>query len=155
MKENDESEILGNIFFCPGGTPSSKNGKMWTGKRFLSSKATMTWRKESEQWWKDNKEDFKEQLENLEKPYLIGMHFVRKSKHAFDEINPMQTIQDEAVKYDYLDDDNTNEMMPFPLNIDGNWHSYDKEKPGVYIKIFTDPEEIKNLNEILSINNNK
>jgi len=140
------------IFFCPTGTPSSKNSRQWTGRRFLPSKATTLWRTETQQWWEDNKEKFKDKLDGLEKPYLIGMHFTRKSKHEFDIINPMQTIQDEAVKYGFLDDDNSSEMIPIPLCIDGKWHTYDKINPGCYIKVFTDKKEIEQLHKTLNIN---
>lgn len=142
------------IFFVPTGTPSSKNSRQWTGRRFLPSKATTLWRNETQQWWEDNKDSFKEKLNGLEKPYLIGMHFVRKSKHAFDIINPMQTIQDEAVKYGFIDDDNSSEMIPMPLCIEGEWHTYSKLDSGCYIKVFTDPEEIKQLRKLLNININ-
>lgn len=141
------------VFFCPTGTPSSKNSRQWTGKRFLPSKATTLWRTETQQWWEDNKEKFTDRLVGLEKPYLIGVHFVRKSKHKFDWINPMQTIQDEAVKYGYLDDDNCDEMIPFPLSIDGQWQSYSKDNPGAYIKILS-VKDIGKLHDILKIDIN-
>jgi hypothetical protein len=149
MKEKIERE---RVFFCPTGTPSSKNSRQWTGRRFLPSKATTLWRKETQQWWEDNKAEFIDELVGLEKPYLIGMHFVRKSKHKFDFNNPCQTIQDEAVTYGYVEDDNTDEMIPIPLNINGHWHTYDKVNPGVYIKVFTNKDEIAALTKLSSIN---
>jgi hypothetical protein len=149
MKEKIERE---RVFFCPTGTPSSKNSRQWTGRRFLPSKATTLWRKETQQWWEDNKAEFIDELVDLEKPYLIGMHFVRKSKHKFDFNNPCQTIQDEAVTYGYVEDDNTDEMIPIPLNINGHWHTYDKVNPGVYIKVFTNKDEIAALTKLSSIN---
>lgn len=84
IEKKKEGSVLDKVFFCPSGTPSSKNSRMWTGRRFLPSKATTVWRKDTEQWWNDNKEEFIIELAKLEKPYLIGMHFVRKSKHNFD-----------------------------------------------------------------------
>lgn len=56
-------------------------------------------------------------------------------------------------KYGYIDDDNTLEMIPFPLNINGEWHSYDKVNPGVYIKVFRKKEDVEALNSTLKINN--
>lgn len=152
MKKIIEREDDKDLFFCPTGTPSSKNSRQWTGRRFLPSKATTSWRKETQQWWEDNKHNFVNKLIGIEKPYLIGMHFVRKSKHKFDFNNPCQTIQDEAVAYGYIDDDNTDEMIPIPLNIDGSWHTYSKLNPGVYIKIFTNKSEIDALTNLSSIN---
>ena len=35
-------------WFIPGNVPSSKNGRRWTGKFFISSKATMKYRKDCE-----------------------------------------------------------------------------------------------------------
>jgi hypothetical protein len=151
LMKKSEKDVVEKIFFCPTGTPSSKNSRRWTGKRFLPSKATSLWRIETEEWWKENKDLFKKELENLEKPYLIGMHFVRKSKHKFDIINPMQTVQDEMVAYDYIDDDNTDEMIPIPLSIDGQWYTYSKENPGVYIKVFSKKEEIEALTKLTNI----
>ncbi len=140
-----------NIFFCPSGTPSSKNSRQWTGKRFLPSRATIAWRAETQSFWEDNKDRFIEQLKDVEKPYKLGFHFVRKSKHQYDWVNPIQTMQDEMSKYGWIDDDNTLEMIPYPLCIDGQWSSYSKENPGCYMKIIKDPEEIKQLHEILNI----
>lgn len=142
------------IFFCPTGTPSSKNSRQWTGRRFLPSKATTLWRNETQLWWEENKDKFEHKLNGLEKPYLLGIHFVRKSKHKFDWINPCQTIQDEMTKYGWIDDDNCDEMIPFPLSIDGQWHTYDKENPGAYIKILS-KEEIEQLHKTLNITTNE
>ena len=144
----EEGEV---VFFCPTGTPSSKNSRRWTGSRFLPSKATELWREETKDWWEGNKDKFLNELSGLEKPYLIGMHFVRKSKHKFDVINPMQSVQDEAVKYEYIDDDNADEMIPFPLSLDKKWYTYDKENPGVYIKIIKNKEDISNLHYKLGV----
>lgn len=152
LKKKNEKEIIERVFFCPTGTPSSKNSRQWTGRRFLPSKATTLWRTETEQWWLDNKKLFEKELIGLEKPYLIGIHFVRKSKHKFDFVNPVQTIQDEMTKHGYILDDNCDEMMPFPLSIDGKWFSYDKNKPGAYIKVFRDKKEIDAMIELSKIN---
>jgi len=152
LKKKNEKESVESVFFCPTGTPSSKNSRQWTGRRFLPSKATTLWRTETEQWWLDNKKRFEKDLIGLEKPYLIGIHFVRKSKHKFDFVNPVQTIQDEMTKHGYIVDDNCDEMMPFPLSIKGQWFSYSKDKPGAYVKIFRDKNEIESILNLLKIN---
>lgn len=143
--------IGGGLFFIPGATPSSKNGKRLVGRRLIASKATMEWRKNTEKLWKLHKHEFRKELIGLNKPYLIGTHFVRKSRHKFDFINPTQGTQDEMVTHEWIDDDNCDEMIPFPLNIDENWYSYNKETPGAYIKIIKDPKEIELLTKILRI----
>lgn len=116
--------------FIPGNVPSSKNGRVWTGKFFIASKSVQKWRKETEPYWKQHKQEFLDALEGLEKPYKISMRFVRGSKHEFDYLNPAQTIQDEMVKHGWLEDDNASIVIPvFQL------FSYDKKNPGVYVNI--------------------
>ena len=142
-----------NIFFVPTGTPSSKNSRQWNGRRLMPSKATNLWRQETAEWWDYNKDKFKDQLIGLEKPYLLGLHFVRKSKHKFDQINPSQTIFDEMTKYGYIDDDNNDEMIPFPLSIEGKWFTYSKDEPGCYIKILS-AKDAGELHKLLNIDIN-
>ena len=62
--------------------------------------------------------------------FKIEMEFIRGSRHKFDYINPAQTIQDEMVHHGWLEDDNCTIMIPFFRE-----YSYDKENPGVYIRI--------------------
>ena len=123
-------------FFIPLNTPSSKNSKRWTGRMLISSKAVMDWKKESKKYWEENKDSFIESLKNKSKPYKIGFHFVRNSKRKYDWINPLQTIQDEMVKYGWLEDDNITEMLPFPYKIGGEYSTINKNNPGVFIKLF-------------------
>jgi len=132
MEENNIKEI-----FIPLNTPSSKNGKQWTGSFLTSSPATHKWRRLTKDFWTENKDKFLEMIENepIDTPLLIGMHFVRKSRHKFDFNNVTQTIQDEMVKYGWLEDDNITKMIPLPLLKNQTFFSYDKKNPGVYIKI--------------------
>ena len=69
-------------------------------------------------------------IKGKSKPYRISFKFVRKSKHKFDYINPAQTIQDQMVKYGWIDDDNADEMLPIFVKFE-----YSKEEPGVYIYV--------------------
>lgn len=39
------------------------------------------------------------------------------------------------VAFDIIDDDNMDCVLPFPMEIDGKWHSVDKNKPGVWIAV--------------------
>ena len=116
--------------FIPGNVPSSKNGRRWTGRYFIVSKQTQRYYKESKEAWKDNKKVFKKMIKGKSKPYRISFKFVRKSKHKFDYINPAQTIQDQMVKYGWIDDDNADEMLPIFVTFE-----YNKENPGVYINV--------------------
>lgn len=122
--------------FCLGNVPSSKNGRRWTGKYFIPSKATIKWRKDTKWWWEKNKDIFKKAINNKEKPLKIGFHFVRGTRHKYDWVNPLQTIQDEMVEMGWIDDDNVDEIIPFPFKHNKKYTSYNKEKPGFYIKIY-------------------
>lgn len=132
------------MIFIKGNVPSSKNGRRWTGKYFIGSKATVRYYKESKAQWVENKEEFLKMIEGKEKPLTIGFHFVRGSKHQWDVINPLQTIQDLMVTYGWLEDDNTDIMLPVPLIIDDKYHSYDKVNPGVYIELMYVQQELDN-----------
>jgi hypothetical protein len=116
--------------FIPGNTPSSKNGRQWTGKYSVGSPSTQKFYKESKTYWEDNKDAFLKMLKGKTMPYKIEMTFVRGSKRKFDYINPAQTIQDQMVKYKWLSDDNMEVMIPVFAP-----YQYDKDKPGCYIKV--------------------
>ena len=58
------------------------------------------------------------------------MFFLRSSKRKFDYINPAQTVQDLMVKYDWIEDDNCDIIVP---HFSG--YRVDKENPGVIIKV--------------------
>lgn len=136
-KKNEKSlkERMDEMLFCPTSVPSSKNGRRWTGRRFLPSKATVKWREETEWWWIENKDKFLELIKNKEKPYKIGLHFVRGTRHKYDWVNPVQTVQDEMAKHGWIDDDNVLEMLPFPLKLEDEYSTYNKEEPGFFLKI--------------------
>ena len=51
-KKTNKSE---NYIFIPGNTPSSKNGRIWTGSFSIGSKVTMEYYKNSKQDWIDIK----------------------------------------------------------------------------------------------------
>jgi len=119
-----------NKIFIPGNVPSSKNGKRWTGRRLIHSKVTVNYIKNTKDEFLKNKSKFKRMVKNLEKPYRIKFLFVRGTRHKFDYVNPLQTIQDLMVTHGWIDDDNCSEMLPVFLE-----YKYDKENPGVYIII--------------------
>ena len=121
--------------FIPGNVPSSKNSKRWTGKILIHSKTTMRYIKESKEFYVKYKNKFLSLLNesNQQKPYRVSFKFIRGSKHKFDYVNPLQTVQDLMVKNGWLDDDNCEELIPvFEV------YEYNKENPGVYIKILKD-----------------
>lgn len=137
---------MNKLYFIEGNVPSSKNSKRWTGKRLISSANTFKYKKSSKDHFLSIKEMLLNELKELEKPYFIGFHLVRKTKHKYDFINPLQTIQDIMVELELLDDDNVSVMYPLPLKVNGKFTTYDKENPGVYIKIITDYDNAFNNN---------
>jgi hypothetical protein len=114
--------------FIKGNTPSSKNSRVWTGKFFVVSKTVRNYIKESELEWAINAKVFKEMIH--EYPIRCSLRFVRGSKHKFDYVNPSQTIFDLMVKYGWIEDDNADIIIPV-----FEQYEYNKDNPGVYIKI--------------------
>ena len=121
--------------FIPGNVPSSKNGRRWTGRYFIVSKQTARYYKESKKEWEKGKKKFKKLVKGLKKPYKITFKFSRKSRHKFDYINPAQTIQDQMVKFGWIDDDNADEIIPSFEEF-----LYDKDSPEVYINILKEKD---------------
>ena len=130
MKESTTSQPL----FIPGHVPSSKNSRVRTKNgAFVASKAVQKYRKNSGIFWKIHAQTFRAACK--ESPVKVGFHFVRKTRHLYDWVNPLQTVQDEMTKYGWIEDDNISIILPFPLKIDGAYTTVDPSKPGVYIKI--------------------
>lgn len=131
---------MNSEIFIPGNTASSKNSKVWTGRYLVWSKAAQKYRKETKKHFTDNETKFKALItehyrKNPDKPVLLGMHFIRKSRHQFDFNNVCQTIQDILVENNWFADDNMNYLIPIPIMRDGKFYSYDKNNPGVILKI--------------------
>jgi len=119
-----------NSFFILGNVPSSKNGKRWTGKYLIHSKTTMRYIKETKEDYLRLRKAFTEELKKHEPPYRISFKFIRNSKRKFDYVNPLQTVQDLMVKYDWIEDDNATFLLPV-----FEPYEYNKIKPGVLITI--------------------
>jgi hypothetical protein len=130
------------LLFIPYKVPSSKNSRMMTsGGKFIASKATQDWKKRTRQYWSILRKDFVQQCIGKEGILIVGFHFVRGTKHRWDFINPLQTVQDEMTAHQWISDDNADIMLPVPLKVNGEYWSYDKDKPGVYIKVLSSIEE--------------
>ena len=125
-------------WFIPGNVPSSKNGRRWTGKYFVSSKATTKYRKDTAIYFEKFRKGFRKQLAKLDLPVRISFKFIRGSKHKFDYINPAQTTQDDMVKHHWIDDDNCENIIPV-----FEPYEYDKENPGVEIKLLKNGNKTK------------
>ena len=125
-------------WFIPGNVPSSKNGRRWTGRYFVSSKATTKYRKETGKYYDQFRKGFRKQLAKLELPVKVSFKFIRGSKHKFDYINPAQTTQDDMVKHHWIDDDNCENIIPV-----FEPYEYDKKNPGVEIKLIKNGNKTK------------
>lgn len=80
-------------------------------------------------------EELRELFEDIEYPAVVGMHFIRGTRHSFDFSNVQQITADLLTAFDIIPDDNMDYFIPVPLMIGGKYYSYDKENPGVYIEI--------------------
>ncbi len=146
----------GGLIFLSGNCPALKNNKIWTGKFLVMSKGVKEYlkshgikyfssrKKEIEYFknidsnsFKTCMETIKSQLENLDVPYKVQFHFVRDSKHRFDFGNACELLADLFTAYGVWEDDNMDIFHPSVLYIKGKGYTYDKDNPGVYIKILS------------------
>lgn len=108
--------------------PSSKNSRIFNIQRSMSfhSKTTQRYINVTKYAWSNKVAitAFKRCCENKHKPYKIGIHFIRDSRRKYDWINAVQIIQDLMVKNGWIDDDNTSEIIPFPMEVNGEYSSY-------------------------------
>ena len=116
--------------FIPGEVPSSKNSKQWTGRFLVSSKLTQNYTANTAYDYGKHRESFLKATNSLPKPLKISFLFVRGSKRRFDYINPLQTVQDLMVKHGWIEDDNSNVLLPVLL-----LYQYKKNGAGVYISV--------------------
>ena len=131
------------MIFIPGNVPSLKNSKIIIGigkpcqccKRkpnrvLISSKSVRQWQKDTAKYWEKYRQEFLDMLAVSEAPHRIAFKFVRKTRHRFDYTNAADTIQDEMVHQNWLEDDNATIIRPVFRKF-----KYDKYKPGVFIDV--------------------
>lgn len=116
--------------FIKGNVPSSKNSKVWTGRFMVWSKTAQKYKKDTAPTWLELKKSFISALKGKRKPFTVSFTFVRGNKHKFDYVNPLQTVLDLMVEYEWIEDDNADVILPVFEK-----YKYDKENPGVIIKI--------------------
>lgn len=117
-------------FWISQNTPSSKNAKQWTGKILINNKRAMAWKKATKDEWEFQKERFLDCIAELPFPLYIELTFYRGNKHKFDYINMAQIIFDEMKEQKWITEDNADIIKPYFGD-----YIYDKDKPGVLIKI--------------------
>ncbi len=133
--ENGEKE---GFIFLKGQCPSSKNSKQLfknkkTGKTFItSSNLCKEYIKETEIHYKLFASKFHELVRGKEKPYKIEFTFIRDSHRKSDFHNLVQLPLDLMQHYGWIEDDNMDEILPFPGN---PAYGYDKQLAGIIIKI--------------------
>lgn len=128
------------MIFIKGNTPSSKNSKRIititnkkTGKkttRLINSEVTEKYIKNSKADWILNKNNFKKMIKDKEKPYKIELYFIRDSKRRFDYINAAQIVFDLMQSYDYIEDDDSQNIIPVFKGFE-----VDKSRAGVEIRV--------------------
>lgn len=145
MLKSDESLTI----FLRGNIPSLKNSKVMG--RF-PSKTVMKWLRlyGIQHYSSGRKEvkffkriqavyDFEEIIAPLRDcknyPLKLGFHFIRDSKRKWDFGNACQIVQDLMVAFDVIPDDDVSYLLPFPLEIGGEYWHINKDNPGVIIQI--------------------
>ena len=135
--------------FISGNVPSLKNSKVKTQKGVFMSKTCKTYltslgiQKYSSKdkiviGYKQKPNLFKNAFIEWIKPstqIVLGFHFVRGSRHSWDMGNISQIILDLMTAHNLIEDDNMDWVVPQAYKKDGKYYSYDKNNPGVFIKI--------------------
>jgi len=119
-----------NSIFIPLSTPSQKNSKRIVGKRLISSKLTLDYKKNTFLLWNINREKFLKMLEGLDPPYHIGFYFIRKDKRKFDYVNICQAPLDLMQEHGWLPDDCMTYVKPHFLG-----YEVSRENCGVQITV--------------------
>ena len=98
----------------------------------------MNYIKNTKPFWLEYSEEFRAEIDRLEKPVHISFKFIRGTRHKFDYVNPLQTVQDQMTIYGWIEDDNCDQIIPsFEV------YKYDKEKAGCHITIKGNNKPIK------------
>lgn len=120
--------------FIPGNVPSSKNSKVWTGKRLVMSKTVQRYLKENQWYWSNRNviSAFKKVFNSKQRPRKVSFIFIRDSKRRFDYVNVLQLPLDLMVRYGWINDDNADEIIPVLKK-----YQYNKSDPGVIISVKT------------------
>lgn len=146
--------MIQDSIFIPGNVPSLKNSKIKTSRGIFPSKTVVNYlRNLGIQQYSVRRKEIKGYVnkpnifegfrlewlkllgEDRPDPIVVGIHFVRGSKHSFDFHNATQIIADLLVAHDFIEDDDMDHFIPLPIKHLGKWYSYDKENPGVYLKV--------------------
>lgn len=127
------------VFFFEGNIPSKKNGRIFIptkrGKvKQLDSKQIRKYKKEVElQFGNEFAKFVWKKFIRKGSPAYVTMKFLKVTS-KFDYINPAQTIQDSLVDFDWIDDDNTENLFP----VFSHAEKVKRVNTGIYISIGID-----------------
>jgi len=122
--------------FIPCNVISSKNSKSAyynkaKGYSYVtSSKQSKNYVSDTKLDWVTNRNIFLELIADMEKPLKIEFQFIRKDRRKFDFVNMLQLPLDCMVKYEWIPDDDSLNVVPV-INPEV---LYSKDTPGVFIK---------------------
>ena len=145
------------MIFLPGNVPSLKNSKIATtigkgsNKRviLLPSKTVKKYLKAlgikkysakgTVQEYANRPNLFREAVgsyfDGCQVPAVVKFFFIRGSHRIFDFHNAVQIVADLLVAHEFIEDDDMEHFIPMPMLVSGKWYDYDKDAPGVWIKI--------------------
>lgn len=147
-----------DYIFIAGNVPSSKNSKVKGKngifhspavrkylqilgvKRYSPSRKFIENYKTRPNLFSLYENDFRKQFIGKEPPFIIGVHFVRKTKSDFDFHNICHLVFDLMVAHKFIEDDCMRYLIPVPMKIDDKFYSINPKNPGVYIKVFNSLE---------------
>jgi len=139
------------MLFIPGNCPSSKNSKINTSRGSFMSKTVKKYlrlhgiqsfssRKKEVTLYKTIPltfpvDELRDLFSGVEYPVTVRFHFVRGTRHKFDFTNVVQILADLFTAFKIIKDDNMDYFIPEVMYKLNKAYTYDKENPGVYIKI--------------------
>ena len=74
-------------------------------------------------------------FDDCQKPVVVKFFFIRKTKAEFDFSNAVCIIEDLLTAHGFIEDDNMDCFIPMPMRVEGQWYGYNKDRPGVWLKI--------------------
>jgi len=166
---DDDGNVIGEdsmMIHIPYNAQSSKNAQMIVYRGGLKMGTTITsqrqaaglarcygikqnkkcdeYERNTKSFFLENKEKFQSLVENLPKPLIIGVYYMRKTMHEFDYHNVVQHLADlisepsgaKKKGYGWVKDDNMKETIYLPLGYCVTKYN-GMPKEGVIIKILS------------------
>ncbi len=145
------------MIFIPFNVPSLKNSKIATTvgkgvkkrtillpsktvKKYLQKIGIKKYSRSGVECYATRPNLFKQAIgdyfDDIKYPARIKFYFVRDSKRKFDFHNTVQIIADLLVAHGFIEDDNMDCFIPYPMMSMGTYYRVDKNNPGVYLEKF-------------------